>query len=245
MGTSPFNRGGFGVVGGDAEKHGKELDGVGFSWDKWEGVAMQINPHDNYEIIFNKDQEKRSDGLIPPLSSIVLGMTVGGSHTTVWFRQVTACVRSLYPEFATEAGFLDKAKLTTGPGKEDFKQGLEEGLEYTFLHYQTEQAWPGLMEFIQTALNVQAQGGRSEMEGITKMWGQAVALGVGGCDWSRIEADAAKTLSPWTKYSPAMTAYLKSHSGTLLSEMPKFLRAFDRADKVPYLGGSSITKPLN
>ena len=234
MGISPYNRGGNGVVAGDAFNHGVEVDAVGFTFEDWDGVAVQKNPIDEFEMHFNKDQSDRSNGLIPELG-MALGMTVAGSHTTVFVRMVDAQVPSPDPKFAQDDGSIDKAKFCMGEGKHAFNKALEEGLEYTFLHWQIEQAFPGVLDWVQTGKNVEAKGGMTEPEILVKMWAEALADD--SLNWPKYEESVNKTLAPCTKYTPALSQFLQTHSGNLLEEIPCLLRAFDKKGKVPALGG--------
>ena len=242
VGTHYFNRGGAGVSGGQAQKHGCELDTVGFTWLRWEGVVVQKHPRNDYDVEWNNTQIAKSDALIPKFKGLMQGSTIGGSHTTVWCRQVKNGVKALHAHLGNEAGILDRAKLCLN--RPDFAEALDLGLPYFMLHYQVDEAWPGIIDYIQKALNVVASTSRNEVEVLTDMWSHAQAMGE-ALDWSKVEEECKKTLAPCTKYLPACTAYLKAHSGTLLPQAPAFVKAFDTGRDSPALGGEYIYEVAN
>ena len=196
-------------------------------------VAVQKDPEDDYELNWNLKQIEMSKGLLPGMM-MLLALSIGTSHTNVWCRQVKAGVRSLFPDLGNVGGKLDAEVLTHG--KPDFKQAVFHEMKWLVLHHQIEQAFPGLIDFVQKALNVTAQNQRGESEVMRDMWTIAEAM-EDNVDWSIVEDSAERSLAPCTKYLPAMTKYLKAHSGTLLSEISPFLKMFERESAVPSLGG--------
>ena len=116
VGTSPFNRKGLGVQGVDAQVHGEQVRTVGFVKRLAEetSVGVQKNPHDDWEIKWNEDQQSRSKGLIPKLAPVVLCFSIGTSHTTVWVRMLISGVRAAVKSLADESGNLDVQRITGG-----------------------------------------------------------------------------------------------------------------------------------
>ena len=59
-------------------------------------------------------------------------------------------------------------------------------------------------------------------------------------DWKACAASQSKTLAPCTKYMPAMVAFLQTHTGTLLHEIPMMWKAFERDGVAPVIGGELL-----
>ena len=201
VGVHSKNRGGLGVSGSDAQIHGLELKKAGFVLELTNPVAVQKDPEDDYELNWNLKQIEMSKGLLPGMM-MLLALSIGTSHTNVWCRQVKAGVRSLFPDLGNVGGKLDAEVLTHG--KPDFKQAVFHEMKWLVLHHQIEQAFPGLIDFVQKALNVTAQNQRSESEVMRDMWTIAEAM-EDNVDWSIVEDSAERSLAPRTKYLPAMT----------------------------------------
>ena len=132
VGASPYNRGGSGVTGAGAQRHGWEIRQVGFTSKRLEPVSHQRHPESDFEIQFNKMQIQLSNGLLPALKDTVI-LSLGCGHTNAWLRQNLAQVRSIVPALANEAGLLDPAK--TGLDQPDFAEALT-GLTWLVFHSQ-------------------------------------------------------------------------------------------------------------
>ena len=238
VGTSPFNRKGLGVQGVDAQVHGEQVHTVGFVRRLAEetSVGVQKNPHDDWEIKWNEDQQSRSKGLIPKLAPVVLCFSIGTSHTTVWVRMLISGVRAAVKSLADESGNLDVQRITGG--KPALKDAMTKGWKWFVVHFQLEQAVPGILDWIQTNLNIKAAAERGEVEVMSSMWQQAITMDP--LDWKVVQATQNKTLAPCTRYTPALANWLQVHTGTLLTEMPNFLKAFEREGEVPVLGGEFL-----
>ena len=94
-GVSPHNRSKLGVVGADSQYLGKDILDDGWSWRKTSDSSafeMPPAPHDKEAIEYNEDLIEVSDGLMPPLQPLKI-LTVGGSHTNCFLRQVIAGTR--------------------------------------------------------------------------------------------------------------------------------------------------------
>ena len=97
VGVHPENRNRFGVGGTEAQKHGKDVLTEGFSWKKASDAACfdcPPPPLDAEHKAFNRAMCDQSQGIIPPLSMLT-ALSVGGSHTNTFCRQVKACVTSV------------------------------------------------------------------------------------------------------------------------------------------------------
>ena len=113
-------------------------------------VGCPPPPHDTELIEFNETLEEQAKGTIPPLK-ILKTVSVGGSHTNTFMRQVKGEVKCLLDEPAAiepdENGNLSYAKLTAG--RPDFKDAVDNGMYWTVLHWGVPFAWPKLIDLIQ------------------------------------------------------------------------------------------------
>ena len=244
VGTDEVNRGGLGVTGVDGERHGLELTTVGINADDlkaWAVMASRHPPTLKRAIEFNDKQIDASKGLIPPLKMLA-GTSIGGSHTSVFFRQALHGVKCVIkiPEdgWVVTNGHLDPGKLAaTSP---DAKQMLNEGLEWHWIHDQAPQAWPGLKEFLQKALNTEARLQRTEDETFHEMWHLYQSLDdTGSNKWEDIELLVVRALPPCSRYIKAMTQVLKTHTGAWLDEYADFCRVLAPSSEAA-LGGELL-----
>ena len=241
VGTDEVNRGGIGVTGVDGQRHGLELTTVGINADDLKAWAVQASRHPptlKRASDFNEQQCAASRGLIPPLKMLA-GTSIGGSHTSVFFRQAknrAKCVIKV-PEdgWICTNGHLDPDKLAaTSP---DAKQMLQEGLEWHWIHDQAPQAFPGLKEFCQKALNTEARLQRTEDETLHEMWHLYQSLDDTGADkWQEVEVIVGRGLAPCTRYIKAMTQVLKTHTGCWLDEYSDFCRVLAPSSEAAFGG---------
>ena len=236
--TSPYNRKGAGVQGADSQAHGDEVTKGGFVKKLAEdtAVASQKNPHDDWEVDWNKDQQARSSGLIPPLHQVVRCCSLGTSHTSVFMRQLKARVRAVVKSLADPHGMIDTDRILNG--KPVLQHCMDNGWTWFILHYQLEEAVPGISDWVQTCLNIKAAAERSEVEVMISLWTEASSTDTP--DWKSAQSKQAKTLAPSTKYLPALVAFLQVHTGTLLHEIPMMWKAFEREGVAPVIGGELL-----
>ena len=107
-----------------------------------------------------------SDGLVPPLQPLKI-LTVGGSHTNCFLRQVIAGTRCIVEGPMNVNGFLNMEHVCTNPP--ELKIALQRGLKYFIVHWQAAWAWPALADFMQDSLNVEAKLDQSEIEVMLKI----------------------------------------------------------------------------
>ena len=136
-------------------------------------------------MVWNQDLIKKSGGSIPPLGSNIMGYSIGSSHTTVFMRQMLHKSPCNIAGMADPAGKLDADRLATG--KPAFQAALQHGWTWKVDHWQLEEAVPKVLDFIQTSLNIEAKGERTEVEVVTSMWADASAMeDGGGVDWKQV-----------------------------------------------------------
>ena len=256
VGVHPANRSGAGVGGSEAQVHGLHLlSRAGFSLKKAsDATAFQSPPahteHFREAKAFNDKQCSLSDGLVPPLSKLIL-LSVGGTHTNTFCRQVKAAVKSIVPDLADESGHLNEEILVRG--RPQFKQALTKGLKWFQMHWSTPFIWPLLPRLIENALNTEARKNQSEIEVMLymhKLMVQQIEAGLTP-NWSEIETNATASLPPCANYIGALTAYVKNNSGgmcgELLNDLVKFSKTFgcDEKGALRALGGEFIMAVAN
>ena len=127
-------------------------------------------PHDKELIEFNNMLQQQSKGSMPPPKALK-AVSVGGSHTDTFLRQVKRGIKCLLAEPARldhdENGNLSYAKLTAG--RPDFKDAVDNGMYWTVLHWGVPFAWPKLLDLIQEALNVVCATRQGEIEIMLKV----------------------------------------------------------------------------
>ena len=253
VGVHPENRSSASVGGSEAQVHGSHLlSKAGFSLKKAsDAIAFQSPPahteHFREAKAFNDKQCSLSDGLVPPLSKLIL-LSVGATHTNTFCRQVKGGVKSIVNELADESGHLNEEILARG--RPQFKHALTKGLKWFQMHWTTPFLWPLLPRLIENALNTEARKNQSEIEVMLYMHKLMVQQIEAGCtpNWSEIETNAQASLPPCANYIGALTAYAKSNSGgmsgELLNDLVKFSKMFgcDEKGALRALGGDQYQK---
>jgi len=223
---SKWNRGKRGVVGTEAQHHGDEVLGIGWTDERArDNVAMQWDG-DESDAAFDSEQCVKSNGLIPELD-FLMAAVLGGNHTTVFCRQVNGKVLCVNESLKKKNGGLSHLdKDTLGLGQPDFLRACSEGMMYFMIHKDAAKHWPSLPDFLQRALNITAENKRSELEVWFDMVKFSETYPEGAIDWDELQDVVAKTLPACAPYIPAMAEYLKAFGGSLLWDLDQFLHAF-------------------
>ena len=249
VGVSRFNRSKLGVGGSEAQVHGSEIMLEGYSHKKASDATAAETPpppYDADEVKANRILEKRSRGLIPQLVECKY-ISVGGSHTNTFIRQVNDGVRCVVASLKgmTDADGRLNADLMA-VGRPNFKDVLENGMRWFVLHWGCVFAWPSLLPMVQRALNTQAFTGQGEVEMMLYLHSEAAAD-----DWNFDGAikRAKETHPQCAPYMEVLAAYVKENAGKngdseILADLNNFLKAFacDEKGALRTLGGEFIGK---
>ena len=252
VGVHEGNRSKFGVGGSESQHHGAEVLTSGWSFKKAaDATAFEVPPapFDEPQAIFNVELQMQSQGLIPPLIMLKL-LSVGGSHTNTFCRQVKAGVRSIVPKLTSSDGIHLNAEelLVKRPG---FKEAVEKGMKWFTIHWGCMFAFPKLASLIQSAMNTEARGKQHEVEMMAYLHQQRMlALSSGQePDWEAIVMRAKSSLPPCAPYMHTLAEYVKQNAGggadgENIVDLLKFMRAFACTKDGPsrVLGGEYIAK---
>ena len=250
-GVSPHNRSRLGVVAADSQHLGGEVLDQGWNDKKTEeSSAFQIPPPplDVECKVFNQEIVILSDGLIPPLDDVDI-LTVGGSHTNTFLRQVnggvTAVVKSL-SDTGEVGGKLNREQLVCN--RPEFKIALQRGLKFFTMDWQATFVWPRLADFFQDALNITAKLIVSEPEVMLKLSLSAAAAEKAGLplDWSAFEAQATKSNPACASWVTVLSTYVQLNgggvAGNLLQELQAFSKTVQDGGAKRLLGSDFLTK---
>ena len=80
---------------------------------------------------------------------------------------------------------------------------------------------------------------RTESEVLCEMWATATQQGQDR-DWKEIEAVSCKGNPPCAQYIRALSKFLQTHTGELLSELQRFQKAFPRPGTQAAMGGEFL-----
>ena len=84
---SPLNRDGFGLSGPDIHNLTQKVAQVGWDDRETRGICLELAPHDEQVLAFNRKLCEDSGGLIPPINEIqVRYASLAGSHTNAMLR---------------------------------------------------------------------------------------------------------------------------------------------------------------
>ena len=171
-GVSSKNRSRLGVVGSDSQVLGETILRHGWNDHRTEESSsfdIPPPPLDKEERDFNKMLFDLGDGLVPLLEDLEV-ITVGGSHTDTFLRQVIGEVRAVVAELSDTGetgGKLNYEQLVCD--RPAFKCALGTGLKYWCGHWQSVYIWPDLPDFLQDSLNIVAKLIVSEPEIMLKI----------------------------------------------------------------------------
>ena len=257
VGVSPKNRSGIGVDAFGSQEHGDEVLKVGYCRKK-AADATCVNrpppPHGKELIECNIQLEQQAKGSIPPLKTLK-AVSVGGSHTNTFCRQVKGEVKCLLDEPVAiepdENGNLSYAKLTAG--RPDFKDAVDNGMNWTVLHWGVPFAWPKLLDLIQEALNVVCASRQGEIEIMLKVAKIIAAAEAAGYEvgYKRVAGQAAHGNPPCKLYVKNIVDYVKKYSGgtnyPLIVELKNHKQTFGVASgqQQRILGGEFIGRAAN
>ena len=111
---------------------------------------------------FNIHMCDQSQGLIPPLS-VLTALSVGGSHTNTFCRQVQGGMRAAVDGLQKTAdGKLDASTMKSN--RPAFAEAVDHGLRWFRMHWACPYVWPGLTSLIQSALNTVSHSQQGEVE---------------------------------------------------------------------------------
>ena len=236
VGVSPKNRSSMGVDAWGAQSHGDEILRVGYDKAKAsDATCIQVPPPplDKEMIDFNNQLEQQSKDSIPPIRALK-NVSIGGSHTNTFCRQVKRGVKCLITDPAKldpdENGHLSYDNLTAG--RPEFKEAVDNGMHWTVLHWGVPLAWPDLLDLAQEALNVVCATRQGEIEIMLKVARLAAVAETAGneVDWQRLTKQAAHGNPPCKLYADKIVNYVKKYSGgidyPLLQELSNHKKTF-------------------
>ncbi|MDA8582877.1 hypothetical protein N9L68_01565 [bacterium] len=255
VGVHPENRSRYGVGGTEAQKHGKDVLTEGFSWKKASDAACldcPPPPLDAEHKAFNRSMCDQSQGIIPPLS-VMTALSVGGSHTNTFCRQVKACVLAVVDGLQTTAdGKLDAATIKSN--RPSFADAVDQGMHWFNMHWDCPYVWPGLTSLIQSALNTVSSSQQGEVEMmlfIHKEWLADIGRG-NPADFDAYEVRAKASMPPCSSYMKDISSFVKKYAGggeggELLTELNNFTKTFAFCADGPLrrLGGELLHKVVS
>ena len=255
VGVHPENRSRFGVGGTEAQKHGKDVLTEGFSWKKASDAACfdcPPPPLDAEHKAFNRAMCDQSQGIIPPLSMLT-ALSVGGSHTNTFCRQVKACVTAVVDGLQTTAeGKLDAATIKSN--RPSFAEAVDQGMRWFKMHWACPYVWPGLTSLIQSALNTVSSSQQGEVEMmlfIHKEWLADIQHGK-PAGFDAYEVRAKSSMPPCSSYMKDISSFVKKYAGggeggELLTELNNFTKTFAFGVDGPLrrLGGEFLHKVVS
>ena len=247
VGVHLKNRSKLGVGASESQCHGKDILTEGFSWKKASdatAIEKPPPPHDSELIKFNADLVEKSVGLIPALVILEI-LSVGGSHTNTFCRQVKSGVRAVVQSLADANGKLNREELCLG--RPEFKDAVDEGLFWFVMHWAVAFVWPNLLTMIQMTLNTVSRGGQSETEMMLFMHDEAAAAIAQGSEpeWAGIIAAAKASMPACAPYMHVLAKFVQLNTGgELLQDLNICLKAFACSESGPLraLGGEYIGK---
>ena len=178
-------------------------------------------------------------------------LTIGGSHTNCFLRQVIAGTRCIVEGPMNVNGFLNMQHMCVN--RPELKIALQRGLKYFIVHWQAAWAWPALADFMQDSLNVEAKLDQSEIEVMLKMHKLfttfAKANPQAEIPWKQIETSAAKSMPICGSWIKVLSKFVQEHAGGISADMLTELAAFAKSlqgDNGPKrLLGSEFLNTLN
>ena len=251
-GVSSKNRSRLGVVGSDSQVLGETILRHGWNDHRTEESSsfdLPPPPLDKEERDFNKMLFDLGDGLIPLLEDLEV-ITVGGSHTNTFLRQVIGEVRAVVAELSDTGetgGKLNYEQLVCD--RPAFKCALGTGLKYWCGHWQSVYIWPDLPDFLQDSLNIVAKLIVSEPEIMLKISDMAANAKKNGepATWKLWEKAAANSNPACVMWIDKLSAYVQLHGGDgeLIAELAEYAKSLETQGPKRLLGAEFFSKINN
>jgi len=253
VGVHKDNRGSFGISGADSQHHGEDILDVGFSWKKAsDATAFEVPPPSTAETEantkFNNLMVDLSNSLIPPLTFLKL-LSVGGSFTNTFLRQVKGGVQAASEKLADPNGMLNIDHICID--RPALRDAIEKGLIWFTMHWACPQVWPQLPDLVQNALNTEARGQQTEVEVMMAMSGKAVLeLSEGKkVDWKKLEEQCRRSLPTCSAWLKEIAKYVEKSNRELIAELSNFQKviaaskaAGKKSQCTKQMGGEFIAK---
>jgi hypothetical protein len=230
VGVHPCNRGGLGLQGAEVHQLGLAHCSAGYSWDMASRGATAVQsppaPEDAEAAQFNQLMVDLDDGRWFPAVTQLALLSIGGGHSNAFLRAIKGGCPTPHSELADSDGVLDAGHLaTTRPG---LAKALEQGLEWTVLHWRVAAAYPRLIDVGQAALNTKPSSDVSELEVLLTLR-EAAKLDIARgrpINWDRCRAEAARSQPKCASYMTALANFVSLGASELLEELSTFKGAF-------------------
>jgi len=246
--VSIYHRKAFGVGAHQAQMLGEQILAQGFSWARCKEVlCMELPPapHDEAEVTFNAELQNIANDVIPATTNM-RRVSIAGSHTNTFLRQVKAGSPCVIESLADHTGCFDFQKLKAG--RKDFEEAVVSGLKWRTLAWQVPVVWEDLPDLLQESLNTQAVGGQSEIEVMLAIHQSGEAhyrMGRSEVDWKLVEKTATYTNPSCANWVGSLSLFVKhcAGGGELLQELQEFSKAFGPKQGMQrVLGSEFLTK---
>ncbi|CAJ1390475.1 unnamed protein product [Effrenium voratum] len=159
---SPLNRDGFGLSGPDIHELVEKVAQVGWNDGEARGICLELAPHDQQVIAFNKKLCEDSGGLIPPINEISMRYaSLAGSHTNAMLRALRH--EALHPQSGPLCvdGHLSLARVEAIDA--GFAEAARCGMRWKVISLEV-MCVSGVSELVQSACNTGSQLAKGEHE---------------------------------------------------------------------------------
>jgi len=236
VGVHPANRYGQGVQ--PSEVHGlmEDIINLGWSWAKVAQatcIEVPAGPlHGEYER-FNQDLAAGSDGQLAPVQPGALRyLSLSAGHTNQGLRAAHFGVKSESTQLADNGHMCWRKIQSRDP---EMGKAISEGLNWTTLARQVEEAFPGLVGMLQEALNASDQVHRSESELEVTLKIHQLAMSQvrskGEVDWPAVVAAAGRSKPQCSSDIPQLAAFAQMVCGGTDAQLLKGLMCFVKSLK--------------
>jgi hypothetical protein len=235
VGVHPSNRYGDGVLPADCLALIADIFGQGFSALQLQdptlvGVPPMGHPRRDHFVGRNQEMVQGSGGQLPAFDDPIDGVSVTCGHTSMGMR----CW--LFASPSDDSRFTEDGRLSLRRLKElqpAYHKAVVEGIEWDFIEWAVEDAWPWVPALLQEAGNATQQISRAEnrmqiMQKIVEIARRNMRLH-GDPQWNRVQMDATRGGSPFKEEVVGLITYVKELSGgleepTLLNELRDFVK---------------------
>ena len=235
VGVHPSNRYGQGVQPSEVHSLMEDIASLGWSWAKVTQatfIELPVGPLGVQYEQFNAELAAGSGEQLAPVAPGGLRfLSLACGHTNQGLRAAHFGVKSASSLLA-ENGRLSERKISARDP--EMGRAISQGLEWTVLARQVEEAFPGLVGMVQEALNASDQIHRSESELEVAFKLHKIAAGLGGgtveaqaaVDWASVEAQAARSKPACVADIPAISKFVQQFSGGGGAPMLRSLQQF-------------------
>ena len=214
MGTSTYNRDGYGLSPITVHNVGKKIAQLGFCWEACSHAICIEDDRKSTIAIFSEMLSKRNPGLAPMLKSLIKYGSLSCSHTTHFCAAAVAGVPSTDPYLSVD-GRLSQSLI--GGRCANFSEAMTKGLKWLVLKSEVQEMYPDFCPLVQYAMNAigAVNSQESEMQLMMAIQNEAEVMhhAQGSIDWKSLGSNIGQRMNQHAADAKSYTEFVRRWGG--------------------------------